>query len=512
MRRSTLAAALSLPITLAAALAACGTNHDTIGHGTSTASNTGASGGWSPGPGVDCDDGPNYTECPCSPGDTRVCYTGPLETRGAGACHDGVQTCAELQELRYGFGPCTGEVLPSADNGGCTGPSPSDGGAPDAPDSGPPPEVGCFGSCAPGAAASVGAPVSTWISWYKTMSACADGDEVVVLVKDGSGAKLRRVNAAADLVSEVSVPISLLADWMHDIGGLVCLGGGRYATAFLASDGELKLARFDASGALLGGLLTLDAPSAKPVAPDLARVGDELYATWVRGPTGELFSQRFDPSLTPLGAPVPLAVGRKVNGNMIEIAPRTNSLAIAFLDNADTTFKLTSVSGDTAGPVVASGFPSQPTLGHAFATIGDASALCYAYAGDPVSNIPAELHCRMYDAALQPTSTDALVEKHLYDHPVMASDGCHFYVVKPCSTDVPGYDCPNVGTLFTGDPATGAWTAAPLPDAYSFWTASMSAMTLVPAAWGPTLFVLRGGQQSQGHAQLQQVPLGCAKK
>jgi hypothetical protein len=130
MRRTTLAALLGL--SLLGAFAACGQNQDVIGHGTSTT--TGTAGGWNIGPGVDCENGPNYTNCPCNPGDTIACYTGPVATRDVGACHDGVQTCEEQQELRYAFGACDGEVLPSAANGQCVAPVTPDGGPPPAGD------------------------------------------------------------------------------------------------------------------------------------------------------------------------------------------------------------------------------------------------------------------------------------------------------------------------------------------------------------------------------------------
>lgn len=107
----------ALGLTLLATVAACGGTNDTVAH----TGGAGGTGGWDPGSGVDCDIGPNFTNCPCTTGETRVCYTGSAATRGVGACHDGVQTCVEQQELRFGFGPCTGEVLPSASNGGCVG-------------------------------------------------------------------------------------------------------------------------------------------------------------------------------------------------------------------------------------------------------------------------------------------------------------------------------------------------------------------------------------------------------
>ena len=79
--------------------------------------------------GVDCTNGPNYEGCPCQEGATRTCYTGPPETRGVGACMDGLQTCTSNGEQNFVFGPCTGETLPSATNGGCVATSGCDGGA-----------------------------------------------------------------------------------------------------------------------------------------------------------------------------------------------------------------------------------------------------------------------------------------------------------------------------------------------------------------------------------------------
>lgn len=127
MRRMILA--LTLGLLLPCAFAACGSNRDTVGQ-----QNTGGGGGFQVGPGVDCMNGPDYTNCPCNAGDTKTCYTGPPATRGVGACKDGVQTCEERQELRYSFGPCTGETLPSETNGGCVAPDagPPDTGTPDA--------------------------------------------------------------------------------------------------------------------------------------------------------------------------------------------------------------------------------------------------------------------------------------------------------------------------------------------------------------------------------------------
>jgi len=50
--------------------------------------------------------------CNCVPGDTSPCYTGPAGTEGVGACVGGTQTC---DTSGTGYGPCTGEVTPTAE-------------------------------------------------------------------------------------------------------------------------------------------------------------------------------------------------------------------------------------------------------------------------------------------------------------------------------------------------------------------------------------------------------------
>jgi len=46
----------------------------------------------------------------CSEGATRLCYTGPPGSQGVGQCAAGIQTCVGGE-----WGPCVGEVLPSAE-------------------------------------------------------------------------------------------------------------------------------------------------------------------------------------------------------------------------------------------------------------------------------------------------------------------------------------------------------------------------------------------------------------
>ena len=45
--------------------------------------------------------------CDIDPDATQSCYTGPPETRGVGACHDGIQRCPDRH-----WGPCEGDRIP----------------------------------------------------------------------------------------------------------------------------------------------------------------------------------------------------------------------------------------------------------------------------------------------------------------------------------------------------------------------------------------------------------------
>jgi hypothetical protein len=61
----------------------------------------------------DCD-GRVDNGCECRPSDSRACYTGPMGTRGIGACRDGSQTCAAgAGGIGSAWGACTGETLPT---------------------------------------------------------------------------------------------------------------------------------------------------------------------------------------------------------------------------------------------------------------------------------------------------------------------------------------------------------------------------------------------------------------
>jgi hypothetical protein len=52
--------------------------------------------------------------CPCEPGATQPCYTGPVGTRDVGRCADGIQTCRSL--LGYtSWGRCLNDAVPEVE-------------------------------------------------------------------------------------------------------------------------------------------------------------------------------------------------------------------------------------------------------------------------------------------------------------------------------------------------------------------------------------------------------------
>ena len=58
----------------------------------------------------DCNGIPNDRPggCACSPGSSRLCYTGPPDTNGFGTCQSGIQTCAPGAT----WGACIGDIAP----------------------------------------------------------------------------------------------------------------------------------------------------------------------------------------------------------------------------------------------------------------------------------------------------------------------------------------------------------------------------------------------------------------
>lgn len=63
----------------------------------------------------DCDGMANEggLNCVCAPNSMTACYTGPMGTQNVGECKAGMQTC---NALGTAYGPCTGQVVPVAEN------------------------------------------------------------------------------------------------------------------------------------------------------------------------------------------------------------------------------------------------------------------------------------------------------------------------------------------------------------------------------------------------------------
>jgi hypothetical protein len=59
-----------------------------------------------------CETNVNIAQCVCTPGSTQSCYTGPAGTAGQGVCQAGSQTC---DPSGLSFGPCVGQIVPSAE-------------------------------------------------------------------------------------------------------------------------------------------------------------------------------------------------------------------------------------------------------------------------------------------------------------------------------------------------------------------------------------------------------------
>lgn len=64
----------------------------------------------------DCD-GSTDPLCICTPGATRLCYSGPPGTAGIGVCRNGTQSCVS-DGVSSNWGPCIGQVLPGPETCG----------------------------------------------------------------------------------------------------------------------------------------------------------------------------------------------------------------------------------------------------------------------------------------------------------------------------------------------------------------------------------------------------------
>ncbi|WP_052374974.1 hypothetical protein [Chondromyces apiculatus] len=145
----------------------------------------------------DCDGQINEPDAGCGgcvPGSTESCYSGPAGTAGVGICMAGMRTCSV-----QGWGPCTGEVVPQAEDCMTAADENCDGSS-----------VGC------------GAPV-----WSRRGGDTADQD-------------------ATDVVTDAAGNVYLVGDF----AGTIDLGGGTLTSA-LATTTDVFVAKFSPSGAHL---------------------------------------------------------------------------------------------------------------------------------------------------------------------------------------------------------------------------------------------------------------------
>jgi streptogramin lyase len=102
--------------------------------------------------GTDCGERPDRLGCPCSAGEPALCFRGPVDANGQGACQPGLQQCVDGV-----LGPCEGQVLPRPEQ--CDGQDEDcDGHV----DDGVTNECGTCGDCREGACFGAGADCIAW--------------------------------------------------------------------------------------------------------------------------------------------------------------------------------------------------------------------------------------------------------------------------------------------------------------------------------------------------------------
>src|SRR5690606_34367855 len=79
---------------------------------TTVATEDATSGSTEPGSGSESETAGTDTGAVCEPGATESCYSGPEGTLDVGVCVAGTRTC---DDEGAGFGPCEGEVTPTAE-------------------------------------------------------------------------------------------------------------------------------------------------------------------------------------------------------------------------------------------------------------------------------------------------------------------------------------------------------------------------------------------------------------
>ena len=194
--------------------------------------------------------------CVCQPGATDPCYDGPAGTKGVGVCVGGTRACLPTGE---GFGPCMGEVVPTAEN--CLTPADEncDGQVNEA-SSGCVCQSNATQVCYDGPAGTMGvgvckAGLSTCVggAWGPCLGEQAPAPEVATSLADESCSKDH-----GETLWKVQLPNSGEKLAVDGQGGAVVVMRRDVAVAGYelinpASYPELFVARFDATGTFLWG-------------------------------------------------------------------------------------------------------------------------------------------------------------------------------------------------------------------------------------------------------------------
>jgi hypothetical protein len=248
----------------------------------------------------------------CMPGEMVMCYSGPEGTQDVGLCKPGVQTCRPDQT---GFGPCEGEVLPTAES--CADPADEDCDA--APACGDALWSKAFGdptSQRPTAIATdkdgnvivVGA-FDGKVDFGKDVHASAGSEDIFVLklAPDGSTLWSRRFG---DTLGDVALSVAATPDGDIVVGGsfqgTVDFGNGPLTSAGLSDMFLLKLGsggvtlwskRFGDSASQSIGAVTVDPAGHVVIAGGfIGSVNFSAFAPLTSAGLADVFVAKFGPS------------------------------------------------------------------------------------------------------------------------------------------------------------------------------------------------------------------------
>jgi len=163
--------------------------------------------------------------------------------------------------------------------------------------------------------------------------------EIFLAFHDVDGSAIVAPRSLA-LVPDLHLPGDIYAATRDGISGPVAYGGGRFVASWatglradVPGDGEIHAAAFGLDGSMLVNPLVLDLGEPDAGMVGLAMVGDTSYFVFTH--SREMFVQRFDASLTSVGAPVAIpemrdsVLGldvRTVGDTVVITGPITNAM------------------------------------------------------------------------------------------------------------------------------------------------------------------------------------------